>query len=97
MLPFKLYMYLASGKAIISQSSLSTPQGVPSPPIESVSEPLAKDLADAILRLAADPDRRDRMAREVAAYYRRWLANSCVMRDRRNFLDGHIGSAANDE
>ena len=86
MLPFKLYMYLARGRAIVSQSLLSTPQDVPFPPIEAISEPLAAELADAIRRLATDPERRERMGREAAAYYRHWLANSRVADDWREML-----------
>jgi glycosyltransferase involved in cell wall biosynthesis len=85
-LPFKLYMYLARGRAIVSQSLLSTPQDVPFPPIEAISEPLAAELADAIRRLATDPERRERMGREAAAYYRHWLANSRVADDWREML-----------
>ena len=77
-LPFKLYMYFASARAVISQSQLSTPGGVPLPPIEAVSPIRGIELAQAINHLADNPMRRARLQAEAAAYYRRWLANSHV-------------------
>ena len=78
-LPFKLYMYLAAGRAIVSQALLSTPQGVPFPPIEALTQRRGTDLAAAIERIADDPARRERMQHEATAYYRRWLSNECVI------------------
>jgi glycosyltransferase involved in cell wall biosynthesis len=78
-LPFKLYMYLAAGRAIVSQSLLSTPQGIPFPPIEVLAQYQGVDLAAAIQRIADHPARREHMQREAAAYYRRWLSNVRVM------------------
>lgn len=78
-LPFKLYMYLAAGGAIVSQSLLSTPQGVPFPPIEALLQRQGAPLAAAIQRLADDPVLREDMRREAADYYDRWLSNARVV------------------
>jgi glycosyltransferase involved in cell wall biosynthesis len=77
-LPFKLYMYFASGRPVISQSKLSTPAGVPSPPIEAISPGDAADLVEAICRLGSDASLRQQLADASGTYYRTWLANSCV-------------------
>ena len=90
-LPFKLYMYLAAGRAIVSQSLLSTPQGVPFPPIEALIQRQGTELASAIGRIADDPARRERMAQEAAAYYQRWLSNECVVDAWREVLE-HLHS-----
>jgi glycosyltransferase involved in cell wall biosynthesis len=86
-LPFKLYMYLAGGRAIISQPWLSTPQGAPFPPIET-SNPDPAQLSTAIRRLADDPERRARIGRSAAEYYGYWLANSRVVEVWHQVLDG---------
>lgn len=77
-LPFKLYMYLACGRAIISQAGLSTPEGVPPPPIEALDSADGPRLADAIRQMADQSSRRRELQGEAAAYYRRWLSNACV-------------------
>lgn len=78
-LPFKLYMYLAAGRPIISQSLLSTPEGVPDPPMEAVAPADAGALVDAILRLAGDAARREHLGAMATAYYRQWLSNQRVV------------------
>jgi glycosyltransferase involved in cell wall biosynthesis len=77
-LPFKLYLYLACGAAIISQSSLSTPEDVPFPPIKAVAPSDPAELAHAIQHLSKDPIERHHMACHGQDFYRRWLANECV-------------------
>ena len=85
-LPFKVYMYLAAGRAVISQSKLSTPEGVPFPPIEAVQPIDAKGLVEAIRRLANDSSKRERLSAEGRIYYRKWLANSCLSKDWRQLI-----------
>ena len=75
-LPFKLYMYLASGKPVITQSKLSTPEGVPFPPVEAIDVGHEHELANGIRRLADDAALRGQRGSEGRAYYRQWLANS---------------------
>lgn len=78
-LPFKLYLYLASGKPVISQRELSTPGEAPFPPISAVVEPDGEALAQAILEMANDPVRRDELGRQAKEYYVRWLSNDRVL------------------
>lgn len=90
-LPFKLYMYLASGKAVISQGHLSTPEGVPAPPIEGVGAGGGEALAVAIRRLAADPQLRRARGGQARAYYVDWLANDCLAERWARWLGAHVG------
>lgn len=78
-LPFKLYMYLAAGRAVISQGLLSVPDGVPLPPMEAVKPADAATLAQAIRKLADDPALRLRLARDARAYFVDWLSNARVL------------------
>lgn len=78
-LPFKLYMYFAAGRTVVSQAHLSTPQGVPFPPIVVIPQRQGASLAAAVQRVADDRAQRNRMEYEAAAYYRRWLSNAQVM------------------
>lgn len=73
-LPFKLYMYLAAGKSIVTQEQLSTPQGVPPPPVAVVSAN-AEALSQAISRLADERLLRQRMGDQAREYYLTWLSN----------------------
>lgn len=73
-LPFKLYYALAGGRAIITQRPLSTPEGVPAPPVVSISDPDPALLARTIARLALDPDERVRLGAQARAYYDQWLS-----------------------
>lgn len=93
-LPFKLYMYLAAGRPIVSQSLLSTPEGVPAPPIEAVTPLDAGALADAIRRLADDAARREYLGTTATAYYRRWLSNERVADAWLQLLSGETCMAA---
>lgn len=79
-LPFKLYMYLASGRAVISQHLLSTPSGVPSPPIRTVPPEDPEALAAAIRSLAESSTERFELAAKGRDYYRAHLANQQVAR-----------------
>lgn len=77
-LPFKLYMYLAAGRAIISQRAMSVPAGAPPPPLLAIDPAQRGALASAIRALAVDPARRLALGAKGRAYYTRWLANSRV-------------------
>jgi glycosyltransferase involved in cell wall biosynthesis len=74
-LPFKLYMYLAAGKAIVSQSKLSTPLDAPVPPMFGVDPASGGGLAEAIRTLARDRGLREGLASQARDYYLRWLGN----------------------
>ncbi|RZA28354.1 MAG: glycosyltransferase, partial [Proteobacteria bacterium] len=74
-LPFKLYMYLAAGKPVVTQARMSVPDGAPAVPISgTTSDPLS--LAEALLALATDQDMRVQRGRQSRDYYRDWLANA---------------------
>lgn len=79
-LPFKLYMYLAAGRAVISQSLLSVPEGAPSPPILAVTPANAESLADAIRTLADDAALRHQFAQDSKVYFHECLSNASVLR-----------------
>lgn len=79
-LPFKLYMYLAAGRAVISQSLLSVPEGAPSPPILAVTPANAESLADAIRTLADDAALRHQLAQDSKVYFHECLSNASVLR-----------------
>ncbi len=78
-LPYKLYMYLACGKPVISQSALSTPAGVPFPPIVAV-EPQPSAIVAAIRRLADDQELRDLLGVAAADFFQQYLANREVVK-----------------
>lgn len=75
-LPYKLYMYLCLGKAFITQSDLSTPDGVPRPPAEYVPDRSAASLADAILKLRESGALRQSREMEARHFYERYLSNA---------------------
>jgi glycosyltransferase involved in cell wall biosynthesis len=77
-LPLKMYMYLALGRACISQSSLSTPAGVAIPPIVAIAPSNAGALATAISELADDPAKRNHLAQAGYVFYKQNLGNSRV-------------------
>lgn len=71
-LPFKLYMALAAGKAIVTQERYSLPEGLPPLPVKTVpAEPGA--LLEALEALRRDPVGRRALEVAADAYYRRWL------------------------
>ncbi|MBW8807371.1 MAG: glycosyltransferase [Lysobacter sp.] len=78
-LPFKLYMYLAAGRAVISQAAMSLPDNAPMPPVVLVDSADEAALVDALAALAMDRDRRRRLAEDGRAYYRRWLSGERVL------------------
>ncbi|MCL2524512.1 MAG: glycosyltransferase [Betaproteobacteria bacterium] len=79
-LPFKLYMALAAGKAIITQQHYSLPDDTP--PLPALCIPTdTQALADAILALASDPERREQLGEEAARYYHQYLSPA-VLRQR---------------
>jgi len=72
-LPFKLYMAMAAGKAIITQSAYSVPDGCPEIPAMACAATPEK-LAEAIVALAKDPERRATMARQSCDYFDHYLS-----------------------
>jgi len=78
-LPFKLYMYMAAGRAIISQTAMSLPADAPMPPVVLVEPTDEAALVDALTALATDRERRHRLAEDGRAYYRNWLGGERVL------------------
>lgn len=78
-LPFKLYMYLAAGRAIISQSLFSVPQGLPPPPVFCVVPADAASLVTALRSLADDEKTRQRLAQQSKTYFNEWLSQARVL------------------
>jgi len=85
-LPFKLYMYLAAGRAVISQSRLSLPQGAPPPPLVAVDSADGAELARALVALADDGGRRRALGRQAREYFRAQLAPERLMSHWRELL-----------
>lgn len=76
-LPFKLYMAMAAGKAIITQHAYSTPGGCP--PIPAMTCDATPDaLTEAITLLARDPERRIRLERQSRDYFERYLSTTAL-------------------
>lgn len=91
-LPFKIYLALAAGKAVVTQERLSLPQGVPAPPVFFVP-PDANSLALAIGSLAGDRARLVSIATKAGDYYASYLSPKCIAREWRVFLeDGSVPS-----
>lgn len=78
-LPFKIYMYFAAGRPVITQQALSTPAGVPYPPIEQVDLQGSGALSSSILNLVEDAERRSELGCAVRCYYKNWLSGTRLM------------------
>ena len=85
-LPFKLYMYLAAGRAIVSQGKMALPHAVPAPPLLAVETADADDLARALASLAEDSRRRYSLARQARGYFTEHLAGARVVSAWRSIL-----------
>lgn len=68
-LPFKVYLYLAMGKPVVTQSALSVPSGLPAPPVIGVEPGADGALVDALVGLQRDPALRERLGAQSAAYF----------------------------
>jgi glycosyltransferase involved in cell wall biosynthesis len=75
-LPLKVYMYLAAGRAVVTQAEMSLPAGAPYPPIVAIDISRAHALSSALVSLAEAPTQRLELAASAREYYGRWLANS---------------------
>jgi len=76
-LPFKVYMYMAAGKAVITQSLYSLPEGCPALPVAHADSALA--LAEKIKALSDDSEATLKLATASRAYYAMWLSNARVL------------------
>lgn len=89
--PFKLYYYLAAGRAIITQDEGSTPAGAPLPPAVRIRVDAmpasARRLAAAIESLADDSSGRCDLAGHGAAFYGAYLSRDALAAAWRRLLD----------
>lgn len=77
-LPFKLYMYLAYGRAVVTQGALSLPADVPMPPVLTVQSERPQRITKALQFLRDDPAERSRLQHDAAEFYRTHLSNARV-------------------
>lgn len=78
-LPFKLYMALAAGKAIITQQDYSLPDDVPPIPAHCIPAD-AQALAGAIVTLATSTEQRRRLGNQAAKFYAEYLSIAALHR-----------------
>lgn len=76
-LPYKIYMYMAAGKVVITQPLHSLPEGSPVLPIAYANSALA--LVEKVRALADDDQVMLEMAAASRAYYENWLSNARVV------------------
>jgi glycosyltransferase involved in cell wall biosynthesis len=72
-LPFKLYIAMAAGKAIITQARHGLPESVPGPLPAIPVVPKPVEIAKAIAALASDAQRRDQLARSAHNVFKQHL------------------------
>ena len=78
-LPFKLYLALAAGRAVVTQQDFSLPEGVPTPPfLTPRADPT--EIASGLLALSADPDACRAAALAGRSYYQQWLGARGVLK-----------------
>jgi len=76
-LPYKIYIAMAAGKAIITQKSYSVPDRCP--PIPAMTcDPSPASLAEAIVALAQDASRRSSLSSLARNYYQCHLSTSAL-------------------
>lgn len=83
-LPFKIYMYMAAGKAIVTQSDYSLPEGCPELPVMHADSVAA--LVKKIMSLAENDKARAELGEASAAYYLQWLSNVRVVDEWKDIL-----------
>lgn len=76
-LPFKIYMALAAGKAIITQAAYSVPEGCPAIPAITCA-PDAQSLASAIVELAKDVAQRAALSEQAKVYFQTYLSREAL-------------------
>jgi glycosyltransferase involved in cell wall biosynthesis len=84
-LPFKIYMALAAGKAIITQHGYGLPGGCPPLPVMH-SNADAAELAAAIVSLAASGEQRRQLGLQASHYFQQYLSQSALAHDWKKLL-----------
>ena len=77
--PFKLYLALAAGRAVVTQQDISLPQAVPAPPFLT-PRPRPAEIATLLLGLSSDPASCSAAAEAGRRYYREWLGSRGVLK-----------------
>ena len=92
-LPFKIYMYLAAGRPVVSQKTFSCPKDVPAPPM--IKTPTAPEsLAKAILNLAHNERERASLSKKSRQYYIEFLSNRALVRKWTEVVSGRRAPTA---
>ncbi|KAA2284925.1 glycosyltransferase family 4 protein [Arenimonas fontis] len=86
-LPFKVYLALAAGRAVVTQDSYSLPEGIPDPPVHGVA-PEGAALARALEELAGDRAKLRALSAQALAYYRDYLSADRIACSWRSLLEG---------
>ena len=77
-LPFKLYLALAAGRAVVTQCDFSLPEGVPDPPFLSTgADPT--EVASLLQTLCENPSLCRSSAQAGRNYYREWLGERGIL------------------
>lgn len=77
-LPFKLYLYLANGRCIVTQTEMSLPADVPVPPVIRVNPDDPDSITEALSRLADNVEEVRTASKKASEYYWRYLSNHRV-------------------
>lgn len=75
-LPFKVYLYLAMGKPVLTQAGFSVPAGAAPPPVVGIDPDVEGQMNEALLTLLQDPALRARLGTQGATYYLRYLGRT---------------------
>lgn len=93
-LPFKLYLALAAGRAVVTQQDFSLPEGVPTPPFTTVKVD-SELIVEQLHALASDPALVARAGKEARRFYQDWLGDRVLLRAWREVLEKVSGSSSN--
>ncbi len=85
-LPFKVYMALAAGRAVVTQADWSLPDGVPPPPVIKVAADGAS-LAEALDGLSRDRSGLRSLSEQAEGYFQRHLGVASIATAWRSILD----------
>ena len=95
-LPWKIYLALAAGRPVLTQSAFSLPSDVDHPPLLH-SEPTGKSLAAAILSASRRGDELAECAKASRTYFLENLAESCIRSRWQNLLENVSGGSPKPE
>lgn len=91
-LPFKLYMALAAGKAVVTQSDYSLPDDCGPPPVLTCpADPSA--LSETIRRLAGEPRLRIQLMNQARTYFTDQLSSRRLVSNWKSLLGMEAGTA----